>query len=301
MDVPNQNLQDVAGQEVTIGDDDLKCSICHDYFFEPISTPCGHHFCRNCLIEWIRVQRTVATCPQCRDIFPLAFDKTYLNHTKPDMFLSAILKNTVYVRCSRNCMTLLHPSKCRSHDEECPNYPVCCPNHIRGCNMVAPRKDIREHIPSCDHHSCSAQVIGCDICGSMPMIAHHEKNCCFKKIKAYIDQSHIKPETNPHEVPDRQIPMLSGAAIFEGDRPRDSANIFSLFDSNSFNPADWVSTRSAAVGQPTSAGQPSPHNMTGSVRPVIRRQTDHSIINVNLRDLESLANTLASAVNNTGV
>ena len=32
-------------------DPDLQCSICLDFFFEPLTLQCGHTFCRVCLLQ----------------------------------------------------------------------------------------------------------------------------------------------------------------------------------------------------------------------------------------------------------
>ncbi|CAD6644755.1 HN1_G0037170.mRNA.1.CDS.1 [Saccharomyces cerevisiae] len=45
----------------------LVCSICHDYMFVPMMTPCGHNYCYGCLNTWFasNTQKELA-CPQCR-------------------------------------------------------------------------------------------------------------------------------------------------------------------------------------------------------------------------------------------
>lgn len=52
-------------------DDDMDCLICLKLLFEPVTTPCGHTFCRPCF------QRTLDTnsrCPMCRRVFYGGFD-----------------------------------------------------------------------------------------------------------------------------------------------------------------------------------------------------------------------------------
>ncbi len=49
-----------------------ECSICQDLINEDnnITTPCGHSFHINCLLEWCRRHNLATTCPLCRDPIP---------------------------------------------------------------------------------------------------------------------------------------------------------------------------------------------------------------------------------------
>lgn len=48
------------------------CAICMDSPNEPVSTSCGHLFCKSCLDNWITISSNnptrPATCPKCRNI-----------------------------------------------------------------------------------------------------------------------------------------------------------------------------------------------------------------------------------------
>lgn len=45
---------------------DLQCSICLDFFFEPLTLQCCHSFCRVCLLQSTRLAPDGRSCPQCR-------------------------------------------------------------------------------------------------------------------------------------------------------------------------------------------------------------------------------------------
>jgi len=45
--------------------DDLECSLCSNLLFEPVTTPCGHSFCRDC---FARTQDHSNKCPLCRTV-----------------------------------------------------------------------------------------------------------------------------------------------------------------------------------------------------------------------------------------
>ncbi|XP_074085166.1 putative E3 ubiquitin-protein ligase TRIML1 [Macrotis lagotis] len=47
---------------------DLSCSICLDYFTEPVDIPCGHTFCKACLLRSWEEAPTQGICPECKAI-----------------------------------------------------------------------------------------------------------------------------------------------------------------------------------------------------------------------------------------
>ncbi|XP_074485929.1 E3 ubiquitin-protein ligase TRIM39-like [Sebastes fasciatus] len=51
-------------------EDQFLCSICLDVFTDPVSTPCGHNFCKNCITEyWNTSDR--CQCPMCKEAFTI--------------------------------------------------------------------------------------------------------------------------------------------------------------------------------------------------------------------------------------
>ena len=47
---------------------ELECRVCYNIMFDPVTTPCGHTFCRKCLA---RVLDHSVDCPMCRQALPI--------------------------------------------------------------------------------------------------------------------------------------------------------------------------------------------------------------------------------------
>ncbi|XP_074873310.1 zinc finger protein RFP-like [Carettochelys insculpta] len=47
--------------------DEVTCSICLEYFNDPVITDCGHNFCRACISQCWEGPDPAASCPQCRE------------------------------------------------------------------------------------------------------------------------------------------------------------------------------------------------------------------------------------------
>ncbi|XP_067414651.1 E3 ubiquitin-protein ligase TRIM7 [Emydura macquarii macquarii] len=49
--------------------DEATCSVCLEFFKDPVSIECGHNFCRACIAKSWRDLEMDFPCPQCREIF----------------------------------------------------------------------------------------------------------------------------------------------------------------------------------------------------------------------------------------
>jgi len=64
--------------------EELQCSICLDVFTDPVSTPCGHNFCKTCLNKcWDNSQ--TCNCPYCKETFK----------RRPDLKINTTLREVV--------------------------------------------------------------------------------------------------------------------------------------------------------------------------------------------------------------
>ncbi|XP_051985749.1 zinc-binding protein A33-like [Xyrauchen texanus] len=62
--------------------EDLQCSVCLDVFTDPVTTPCGHNFCKTCLkTSW--ENKEYYQCPLCKEVF----------HRKPNLKINTSFRD----------------------------------------------------------------------------------------------------------------------------------------------------------------------------------------------------------------
>lgn len=49
--------------------DEATCSVCLEFFKDPVSIECGHNFCRTCIVKSWKDLEMDFPCPQCREVF----------------------------------------------------------------------------------------------------------------------------------------------------------------------------------------------------------------------------------------
>uniref|UniRef100_A0A3Q1I2Y3 RING-type domain-containing protein n=1 Tax=Anabas testudineus TaxID=64144 RepID=A0A3Q1I2Y3_ANATE len=60
-------LKDTA-RSCLLSEDQFLCSICLDVFTDPVSTPCGHNFCKDCIMKHWEMTDS-CQCPMCKEVF----------------------------------------------------------------------------------------------------------------------------------------------------------------------------------------------------------------------------------------
>ncbi|XP_039668672.1 E3 ubiquitin-protein ligase TRIM39-like isoform X7 [Perca fluviatilis] len=74
----------MAAVSILQSEDQFLCSICLDVFTDPVSTPCGHNFCKNCITEhWNTSDRQL--CPMCKKVF----------NTRPELHVNTFISEMV--------------------------------------------------------------------------------------------------------------------------------------------------------------------------------------------------------------
>ncbi|XP_048013668.1 E3 ubiquitin/ISG15 ligase TRIM25-like isoform X3 [Megalobrama amblycephala] len=61
----------MAEASISVGQDQFRCSVCLDLLKDPVTIPCGHSYCKECISGfWDQEnQKRIYSCPQCRKTF----------------------------------------------------------------------------------------------------------------------------------------------------------------------------------------------------------------------------------------
>ncbi|XP_053192357.1 E3 ubiquitin-protein ligase TRIM39-like [Scomber japonicus] len=75
---------DMSAASCLLSEDQFLCSICLDVFTDPVTTPCGHNFCKNCINEhWNSKDQYL--CPLCNKVF----------NTRPELLVNTLFSEMV--------------------------------------------------------------------------------------------------------------------------------------------------------------------------------------------------------------
>ncbi|CAL8395343.1 unnamed protein product [Arctogadus glacialis] len=74
----------MASADTSWPEENFSCSICLDVFRSPVSTPCGHNFCRACITKFWDEQ-VKYKCPVCNELF----------NTRPDLRVNILFSEMV--------------------------------------------------------------------------------------------------------------------------------------------------------------------------------------------------------------
>uniref|UniRef100_A0A669EEY0 RING-type domain-containing protein n=1 Tax=Oreochromis niloticus TaxID=8128 RepID=A0A669EEY0_ORENI len=55
----------MAAASCLLSEDQFLCCICLEVFTDPVSTPCGHNFCKNCITQYWN-SSPLCQCPVCK-------------------------------------------------------------------------------------------------------------------------------------------------------------------------------------------------------------------------------------------
>ncbi|KAK7171667.1 hypothetical protein R3I93_004082 [Phoxinus phoxinus] len=138
--------------------EELQCSICLDPFTDPVSTPCGHNFCKSCLNQCWGNSQTY-NCPLCKETF----------RRRPDLKINTALREVV----------LLFKEKSDQSKTE-----VLC-DICDGIKMKAQKMCLMCQISYCQTHLEPHQRV--------PKLKKHKLIDPVENLEVYICQKHEKP------------------------------------------------------------------------------------------------------------
>ncbi|CAG2119053.1 unnamed protein product [Medioppia subpectinata] len=118
--------------------EELLCSICSEVLEEALTTDCEHLFCRQCITEWLSVNRT---CP---------IDRLYITarNLKAAPRVVRNLLGKLDIRCDfapDGCQTVVALEALEKHVNDCyynPKKRLCCQ---KGCDKWMTREELKTH------------------------------------------------------------------------------------------------------------------------------------------------------------
>ncbi|XP_067267578.1 zinc finger protein RFP-like isoform X2 [Chanodichthys erythropterus] len=132
--------------------EELQCSICLDVFTDPVTTPCGHNFCKTCLNKcWDNSQ--TCNCPYCKETF----------NRRPDLKINTTLREVVdhykKKRPEKKTEVLKNPEVlcdvCEERKQEALKSCLGCQSsycethlepHLRVTQLIKTQKDVQQMI-----------------------------------------------------------------------------------------------------------------------------------------------------------
>uniref|UniRef100_A0A3Q4GP30 RING-type domain-containing protein n=1 Tax=Neolamprologus brichardi TaxID=32507 RepID=A0A3Q4GP30_NEOBR len=150
----------MAQRTIQLDQEKLSCSICLQLLKLPVTIPCGHSYCMDCIKNYWDEKET-HSCPQCREIFtpqPVLVKNTMLAELLED------LKKAEHLTASPDH---LQENICPRHDEEMKIFCrtdqqcVCClclmdehKDHVTVSPNICPRHDEEMKIFCCTDQRC---------------------------------------------------------------------------------------------------------------------------------------------------
>ena len=101
-------------------EDNFSCSICLDVFNRPVTTPCGHNFCRTCITKFWD-DKVRYKCPVCNEPF----------HTRPDLRV-----NTLLSEMAAQIKPSVRVKEQPSVEPAAVPCDVCTGTQLKGCEVL---------------------------------------------------------------------------------------------------------------------------------------------------------------------
>ncbi|CAL8386308.1 unnamed protein product [Boreogadus saida] len=176
----------MAFANICWSEENFSCSLCLDVFNSPVSTTCGHNFCRTCITKFWDEQ-VQYKCPVCNKLF----------NTRPDLQVNTILSELAAQQKAVKSCLVCFTSYCQTHLE--PHQRVA---RLQKHRLVEPKNRLEDRM--CKKHDrllelfCQTeQVCVCQFCTEgdhrshpvVPLKEEYEvKKAQLGKIEAEVPQ-----------------------------------------------------------------------------------------------------------------
>jgi len=145
------------------------CDICLGILYPPVTFPCGHTFCKDCINKLCDIQMysKLYKCSLCQ--------KNYFSGLIEEIKLKQFIEDHVIVYCCYNCGWSGNICLYKTHIEDCDNKLLICE-----CGEKIIKKDYETHKENCLH-----KIIQCEYCfkyGKQKDLENHKLMCPARPI-----------------------------------------------------------------------------------------------------------------------
>ena len=171
--------------------DFFRCPICRYCLNNPMQTPCGHRFCKECIESVLQSSQPI--CPldreQLDNVFPdaacrrqITTLKVYCSNKRSGCTWTGEMADEISHQTSCEygkitcefCKEKIMRNQVTKHKEECPKRPVIC----KYCSLKMAHQDLESHYLSCEQFPLACP----NNCGEEPLprskISHHVSEIC---------------------------------------------------------------------------------------------------------------------------
>ncbi|KAK2862144.1 hypothetical protein Q5P01_001677 [Channa striata] len=157
----------------------LCCKICDDVLRNPVTIPCGHNFCMQCIEDSWKLKESPNfqySCPECRHTFP----------SKPQL-----IRNTTLDQLVRNTQKSENSSKKRKQ-QDLDDYLQDL-KRTRSCReMGAPENMCSSHRSPLDVYCCTDDMIICAKCALYEHQGHQIVNVEFERRRKQVELKNMQ-------------------------------------------------------------------------------------------------------------
>ncbi|XP_043562160.1 TNF receptor-associated factor 6 [Chiloscyllium plagiosum] len=178
-----------------------ECPICLMALREAVQTPCGHRFCRGCIVKSIR--DAGHKCPVDNEMLTEA-------QLFPDNFAKREILSLI-VKCpNKGCYQKMELRHLEEHQEQCEYTFVDC----HQCDALLWRKELQEHMES----DCPKRRVACENCAMLMAFQDkkgHDQNCPLANVTCeYCNMELIREQMQNHynlDCPKAPVPCTFSA------------------------------------------------------------------------------------------